>query len=433
MLSSLFPRISVTVLSLILSTYALPTISRKGSKLFTSDDKQFFFKGVAYQNTGADSLMDSDQCARDIPLMKQLGVNAIRVYHVFPSANHDGCMQQLEEAGIYAFIDLDTWASEPTEFDTIWSPAQLGAYMYVMDAFINYDNLGGFFVGNEIINQAGNATRAAPMLKAMVGDLKAYRDAMGYRPAPIGYSHADVAGLDQVLRNYLTCGKEATQIEFFGLNSYRWCGQETSYDVSGYHGLHDITVNFTAPIFFSETGCNVPLGRNFADQTAILSNMSDTWSGAIVYVWGQTAALYGLVTYGGDTSAYDKDQTEFGDSGTPTPIVPDFNNLVTQWATLHPTGISASAYTPTLAPPKCPEYAPGVWEVDPSGPIPTLGLDVVIPTSSALAMANGGLPNYTTPILRVPATPVTTASNSGTFLQERHYRSHPASLSSPKP
>lgn len=41
--------------------------------------------------------------------MAELGTNAIRVYHVDPDADHDGCMNALADAGIYLFVDLDTF------------------------------------------------------------------------------------------------------------------------------------------------------------------------------------------------------------------------------------------------------------------------------------------------------------------------------------
>lgn len=43
--------------------------------------------------------------------MKTLGTNAIRIYHVDPDANHDGCMAAFDKAGIYTLIDLDTFDS----------------------------------------------------------------------------------------------------------------------------------------------------------------------------------------------------------------------------------------------------------------------------------------------------------------------------------
>lgn len=43
--------------------------------------------------------------------MKELGVNAIRVYHVNETANHDACMNSFAQRGIYTFIDLDSFHS----------------------------------------------------------------------------------------------------------------------------------------------------------------------------------------------------------------------------------------------------------------------------------------------------------------------------------
>lgn len=41
--------------------------------------------------------------------MKELGVNTIRVYHVDPHAQHEGCMKAMDDAGIYLLVDLDTF------------------------------------------------------------------------------------------------------------------------------------------------------------------------------------------------------------------------------------------------------------------------------------------------------------------------------------
>ena len=67
--------------------------------------------GVAYQLRPLDPLIDTDQCQRDANVMKELGVNSIRVYHVDASANHDGCMKAFDDAGIYLLIDLDTFGT----------------------------------------------------------------------------------------------------------------------------------------------------------------------------------------------------------------------------------------------------------------------------------------------------------------------------------
>lgn len=44
--------------------------------------------------------------------MKTLGANAIRVYHVDPDADHEGCMSAFASAGIYLFLDLDTFTTD---------------------------------------------------------------------------------------------------------------------------------------------------------------------------------------------------------------------------------------------------------------------------------------------------------------------------------
>jgi hypothetical protein len=44
--------------------------------------------------------------------MKSLGANTIRVYHVDASGDHTGCMSAFADAGIYLFVDLDTFETQ---------------------------------------------------------------------------------------------------------------------------------------------------------------------------------------------------------------------------------------------------------------------------------------------------------------------------------
>jgi hypothetical protein len=62
--------------------------------------------------TPNDPLIDTAQCKRDIVRMSELGANAIRVYHVDPNADHKGCMTAFADAGIYLFVDLDTFTTQ---------------------------------------------------------------------------------------------------------------------------------------------------------------------------------------------------------------------------------------------------------------------------------------------------------------------------------
>ena len=71
-----------------------------------------FLLGIAYQLIPLDPLIDEAQCKRDAKLMKDLNANAIRVYHVDPTADHSGCMTAFADVGIYLFVDLDTFDTQ---------------------------------------------------------------------------------------------------------------------------------------------------------------------------------------------------------------------------------------------------------------------------------------------------------------------------------
>lgn len=187
--------------------------------------------------------------------MKTLGVNSIRVYHVDPKADHSGCMSAFANAGIYLIVDLDdfdtyilgvsfpcppfccvrrredrtlyaccnvrpyvklTSAPPRSQSNPYWNQTQFDRYAATMDEFIKYDNTLGFWIANEAIFRK-NESAVAPFLKAATRDMKAYRDARGYRKAGIGYSAADIAELRPMTQDYLTCGGNASEsIDFFG-------------------------------------------------------------------------------------------------------------------------------------------------------------------------------------------------------------------------
>ncbi|CZT20910.1 related to beta (1-3) glucanosyltransferase [Ramularia collo-cygni] len=386
---------SVIVLATLLSSIlAIPTIETKGSKFFTSDGNQWYIKGIAYQLTEDDPLAQGSQCQLDASLMKTLGANAIRVYHVDPSADHDACMSAFSDAGIYVFLDLDTFDTYilPEANKPQWNGTQFKRYAEVMDAFHNYDNVAGFFVGNEGLNTGADSV-AAPYVKASARDMKAHRDSMGYRKIPVGYSATDAGQLRPNLQNYLACGSNASEaLDFFSLNAYEWCGDAT-FEVSGYQFLQMNASEYNIPIFFSETGCNTVKPRTFQDQSAILGpKMMNTWSGAIIYEWIEETNNYGLISYGpkpADGATGANIVAGFTRAGTPTPVSPDFENLKSQWATLAPTGVSSAAYSPSLSPPACPSSTSGLWNVDGNVPLPTVGQEFMALGSSNQVASTG--------------------------------------------
>jgi hypothetical protein len=83
--------------------------------------------------------------------MKTIGTNSIRVYHVDPTADHTDCMKTFADAGIYLWLDLDTFNTQINQEGAQWNVTQRDAFGAVMDAFHSFDNLAGFFVGNEVL------------------------------------------------------------------------------------------------------------------------------------------------------------------------------------------------------------------------------------------------------------------------------------------
>jgi hypothetical protein len=299
--------------------------------------------------------------------MAFIGTNSIRVYHVDPYADHDGCMSAFSDKGIYVWLDLDTFATAIVQTDPQWTEWQFSNFTVVMDVFQQYDNLAGFWIGNEVINTADGSI-AAPYIKAATADMKKYMAAKSYRTILIGYSAADIAELRPELQNYLACGDDYSQsIDFFGVNAYEWCGEAT-YESSGYVNLQAMAEGYSIPIFFSEAGCNDGRGaRTFADQTAIFGpNMIGTWSGSIIYEWVLDTNDYGLVTYP-NGQIY---------SGAPVPIQPDYDNLAGQWKNMNPSGVAEGSYSPSFSAPTCPGPTNG-WLINGNVPLPTLGSGVV--------------------------------------------------------
>ena len=195
-----------------------------------------------------------------------------------------------------------------------------------------------------------------------------------------------------MLQNYLACGSNKSEAaDFFSLNVYEWCG-DSSFDGSGYNELVVNATGLQIPIFISETGCRIPKPRLFDDQASIFgSDMSGSWSGAIVYEWIEEGNDYGLISYGPTVDATSNTAALDGypRSGTPSPVTPDYSNLKSHWATLSPTGVVLSAYSAqasSLSPIACPSSTVNGWIVNPTAPLPSLGQ-----TIDLAATSTGGL------------------------------------------
>lgn len=315
----------------------------KGNKFFyKTNGTQFIIKGVAYQEDTSrngstdevprdfvDPLADGAACKRDIPYLKQLGTNAIRVYAIDPKQNHDECMKLFQEAGIYVVSDLSEPKTSINRDSPAWNEALYERYTSVVDELQQYNNVLGFFAGNEVTNNKTN-TNASPFVKAAVRDVKAYIKEKGYRQIPVGYATNDDSNIRVPIAEYFNCDNEDSAIDFWGYNIYSWCGN-SSFTESGYDKRTEEFETYSKPAFFAEYGCNQPRPREFGDvQSLYGKDMIDVWSGGIVYMYLEEANEFGLVNI-------------TGNNVTPND---DFKNLKNQLSKVKPTTVKASDYTP---------------------------------------------------------------------------------------
>jgi hypothetical protein len=243
-------------------------------------------------STFTDPLADKAGCTRDIPILKELGTNVIRVYAINASLDHSACMQMLNDAGIYLIQDLSNPSSSINRNSPTWTTELFAEYASVVDALANYTNVLGFFAGNEVSNEVNN-TNASAFVKAAVRDIKSYIKAKNYRKIGVGYATNDDAAIRIPLAHYFNCGDADSAIDFWGYNIYSWCGA-SSYTESGYDQRTLEFANYSVPAFFAEYGCNTVQPRQFTEVQAIYGkNMTPVWSGGIVYMYFQEANDYG--------------------------------------------------------------------------------------------------------------------------------------------
>ncbi|KAI0465293.1 1,3-beta-glucanosyltransferase gas1 [Komagataella kurtzmanii] len=347
MFKSLCMLIGSCLLSSVLAA-DFPTIEVTGNKFFYSNNgSQFYIKGVAYQKdtsglssdaTFVDPLADKSTCERDIPYLEELGTNVIRVYAVDADADHDDCMQMLQDAGIYVIADLSQPNNSIITTDPEWTVDLYDGYTAVLDNLQKYDNILGFFAGNEVITNKSN-TDTAPFVKAAIRDMKTYMEDKGYRSIPVGYSANDDELTRVASADYFACGDSDVKADFYGINMYEWCGKAT-FSNSGYKDRTAEFKNLSIPVFFSEYGCNEVQPRLFTEVQSLYSDdMTDVWSGGIVYMYFEETNNYGLVTIKSD-----------GDVST----LEDFNNLKTELASISPSIATQSEVSATATEIDCP-------------------------------------------------------------------------------
>jgi len=314
-----------------------PPLVVKGKRFYDSSTNEYVpIKGIAYyprpndgplsKGNSVDFYTDefSARWRADIASLRELGVNAVRLYAVDPSANHDAFMCALQEAGIYVMLGLladcedcaiGAWVGVDAEPPLCYTSTLKDRGRFVIRSFSKYDNLMAFSAGNEVSIYAddgmgGPREANVPCQKKFLRDMREYasRCATGMgvnavlpRAVPIGLVNWDgnMQSFDQ--HTYYYCRTDPNDVfenaEWFALNSYRQCdGSATSPDtIVGWPELLAAfkAANFPGPVVFGEYGCReqgFPTIDGFETQRTwyqaealYTPTYSDVFAGGFVY------------------------------------------------------------------------------------------------------------------------------------------------------
>lgn len=178
-----------------------PPLSLEGKRFVDSSTGRYVpIKGIAYyprpndgrlsQGNSVDFFTDgySSRWLTDIANLKDLGVNAIRIYAVDPSANHDAFMCALSRAGIYVMVGLladcegcgiGAWVGKDAEPPLCYPSSVKERGKFVVRSFSKYPNVMAFSAGNEVSIYADDGNGGpreinVPCQKKFLRDMREY-------------------------------------------------------------------------------------------------------------------------------------------------------------------------------------------------------------------------------------------------------------------
>ena len=301
----------------------------KGYKFFDSvTGEEIVVKGIDYYpraNTGPYDINSYDFFSnkhraiweRDIPYLKGLGVNALRLYSVDPKEDHSEFMNALNEAGIYALVAVT--AACPTcavtrAYPPECYPNDLKARgQGVINEFVMYNNTLAISTGNEVnlFTPIGQPQVNAPCQKKFLRDMREYLAGCPHlRQVPIGLVSADY--FRGAFANYYNCQENPNDpyefAEWYGLNSYVFCNGNVSHfdKAPGFIYLAQSfqSYDYSIPVMLTEFGCLSPTfktidgyqaQRNFLQAKWLITEdtMRDQFVGGFAFEYSMEAANAG--------------------------------------------------------------------------------------------------------------------------------------------
>lgn len=210
-------------------------------------------------------------------------------------------MTLLAEKGIYVFIGLPTPGlcinrMMPRES---YTKELLRRYYSVVDAFRSFDNVAGFVVADQIVNDV-NSTSAAEVVKAVVRDVKRYltsvADQKGGRVVFVGVADSEWAVSQSKTLEYYMAGSEEERVDFYAFVNFSSWPSEADYGERKWRTLLEKLQDTPVPVVVSEYGSNASRPRPFKEtRTLYGQEMRSVVSGGFAYEFIEAPNQYGLV------------------------------------------------------------------------------------------------------------------------------------------
>lgn len=286
---------------------------------------QFLIKGLTYAprksnaspwspESYIDPLGDAwlPELRKDIPYLRQLGINAITVDHADISQPPDQALQLLHDAGIYVLLELFTnipskTDSSPAEIDlqTLYSPNRVRKNLVLVSQTAKFPNVLGYSISQDIHTLA--STKLASLHRAAVRDTKLFLEKSGCRQIPVGAGMS----MNQMHRRqtlqFMAAGEPAERADFVSFGVYDWA-DPSNFQISGYKGLVERLGVDPVPMFFGAYGTQLGKPRDLGEVECLLSSqMTGVFSGGFLHTYGHVEVDPGS---GDDEDGGDDDEDE---------------------------------------------------------------------------------------------------------------------------
>ncbi|KAI7249521.1 hypothetical protein KC343_g3958 [Hortaea werneckii] len=300
---------------------------------FYRDGERFLIKGISYipppviaeqrpppaQPLQIDPLADEHlgELKKDIPLLRDLGLNTISVGDLSPSNSHSAALQLLEQNGIYVLVNIFSSIRPPpdpivhgrVQFDANSDPKPYYTLTSVLETFpllnelAEHPNVLGFAVDAEVIVSPG-LTPLATVFRACIRDSKDFLARRGKRAVPVGVATSQNQGLQRQIVQYFSAGGSGSSSEapsvpgradFIAYDNWAWAGK-SDFQMSGWKNEVEMYEKLTrTPMLLNAYGTNISQPRVWEEVLCLYSpDMTGVFSGGFAY----TCFEYGKRKYG---------------------------------------------------------------------------------------------------------------------------------------